>query len=203
MVDRKMHLSYRLGSIMICFLIGALISLSVIDLSIGLTAGLVAIALGLALAMGVIAGLEPDIRSTEAFVWSWKAVSRHWLLLIALTLAGYVIGVLDVSSKYILISGIVGTLFGGLLGALFTVLVSGRLADVMPDTQYILVPNQEIRRSALHCLIIVLTCIPFEVAFIILGNEMGIVGIIGLGLLGSLSFGGLACIQHVILRFLL
>ncbi len=201
LIDRKLRLLYRFSSIIFCFLIASLISFLVISLSTGLVAGL-ASALGIGLAIGVLAILEPRIHPTEAFIWSWKVLQHHWFLLITMIFTGGLIGLLDVSPKYIVFSMLIGAVFGGLLGTLFIVLFRG-LSELMPDMQHIVDTNHGIKQSLRHCVFIILIFLPFEALFILLNNRVAIIGFTGLGLLGSFGFGGLACIQHVILRFLL
>ncbi len=200
--DGKLRSLYHVGFTLICILIGAIVSFVVAGLSIGLTIGLL-IAAGFGVAIGLMAGLETQIRTTRAFVWSWKVLRLHWLLLIVFTLAGYILGVVDGNPKYVFLNVVGGILFGGFIGTLFMVIFNGQLSQVIPDTQHIMIPNQEMNRSFLHCLVVVLISIPFEVVFILLHNRTGITGVLGLGLGGAFGFGGLACIQHVVLRFFL
>ncbi len=202
LVDHKLRLLYHVSFTLICILIGAIVSFIVAGLSIGLTIGLLSAA-GFGVATGLMAGLETQIRTTTAFVWSWKVLRLHWLLLVVLTLTGYILGVVDGNPKYAVLNVVGGILFGGLVGVLVMVLFNGQLSQVVPDTQHIVVPNQEMKRSFLHSLVVVLVCMPFEAIFILLHNRTGIIGVLGLGLGGALGFGGLACIQHVVLRFLL
>lgn len=202
LVDRKLRSLYHVSITLVCILIGAIISFIVAGLSIGLTIGLLS-ATGFGVATGLMAGLETQIRTTRAFVWSWEVLRLHWLLLAVLTLAGYILGVVDGNPKYVFLNVVGGILLGGLVGILVMVLFNGQLSQVIPDTQHIMIPNQEIKRSFLHCLVVVLISIPFEVIFILLHNRTGIIGVLGFGLVGALGFGGLACIQHVVLRFLL
>jgi hypothetical protein len=72
----------------------------------------------------------------------------------------------------------------------------------MPDTRHISLPNQEIKKSARHSLLIIAIGALFVLLFIPF-SKLGIILAATLGLAGAFSFGGLACIQHIVLRFLL
>jgi hypothetical protein len=63
-------------------------------------------------------------------------------------------------------------------------------------------PNQEIWKSARNSIVVIAISMLFVLLFIPFSRP-GIILAGTFGLAGALGFGGLACIQHVVLRFLL
>lgn len=206
LVYSKLILWYKYGTMLICILIGALVGVVAISLIDELDAGLLRVLIGIlgfGLVGGVMGRLNLEIRPPEGLSWSWRVVLQRWLNVPLLMLAGGVLGGVDINLRERTLAGVlVGTLFGMLFSILFNVLVGG-LTGVMPATRHITTPNQEIRRAARHSLFVVLFGTLFDLPFIALNDRSGILMVVGFMLLGGLGFGGLACIQHIILRFLL
>jgi DNA polymerase III delta prime subunit len=111
---------------------------------------------------------------------------------------GWLIGILTSGKE----GGIAGGLIGGLSAGLIGWLDSGLIG---PDIDMKVFPNQGMQRSASNAIVVALT---FGLAFGLLGGLSGhlnialALGIIG-GLSGGLIGGGLACIQHFVLRLVL
>lgn len=199
-----------------------------------------------ALAFGLVDGLldiqTTVIRPAETFIWSWK---KMWLKLVKFLclglLSSLLIGLLpgvvfvlyewkighagDVLATlpgavlnglpYGLLFAPFFALIGGLLGGL-----TGGLSSEILDERKLTLPNQGIRRSFRHSLLV--GVVAGMVGGIVGGVFGGIVSqvhdpnvlwslvlsyglIIGpvVGLISGLRAGGMACIQHVILRWLL
>ena len=223
LINQKTRFVYHVGTTLICVLIGILIGGIVIMLIGGLTAGVLQILIGL-LSFGLIAGfisiMNPEMQPTEAFVWSRDIIRKEWAIVLLLTFIGGFAGILDIdqnktvmdiltlkfadlsviSLDKVLLGMLIGTMFGGFIGVLLSGLQGG--LKVMTDIHHIIKPNQEIWKSARNSILVmaismlfVLLLVPFSRPGIILAGTFG--------LAGALGFGGLACIQHVVLRFLL
>ena len=173
-----------------------------------------------------------EIRPAETFVWSWAQMGRSLVKFLLLGLLGsqiiaLLLGLLEGLIVYMrsgsgllilaatrevwwaftLAFGPAFALLSGLLGAL-----AGGLAGDMLDARNLITPNQGIRRSARHS--IVIGCIGLVVGGIIFGvlGGLGSDSIVGLkygivcglliGLISGLRAGGVACIQHLVLRWL-
>ncbi|MBW4552512.1 MAG: NACHT domain-containing protein [Aphanocapsa sp. GSE-SYN-MK-11-07L] len=189
-----------------------------IGLIFGLTAGLIfgqGIMLVVGLAFGARFGLECGlmagvgfglifyrigyaslrINPIEALKWSWSKVLKRVViggLVIALTgglTAGLIVGL-----KYGLITGLILGATAGLTLGLFAVLFGGLMLGLSPKSVPVKRhPNQGIKRSAL------ISVIAGLLSELLLGKLL----MSGVGLIVGLVFGGLACIQHFLLRLLL
>jgi len=193
-------------------LFGALIGLAtgLQELFVGVFVGvLFGIPLGL---FHVLFSYDGDIKPVETLHFSWKAM--------ILTAVG--IGLLAWLSIWLCIPGsdsfrtppmFVGLLFFGLIGAVFAGLSKGEMVTTAS-------PNEGIRRSARNALyiwllfasffglfsVLIVGVLPGEiwlpglVVVFLLGSSLGLVTI---GLDSGLDYGGLACIQHLVLRIML
>ena len=183
-------------------------------------------------------GLEVTaIRPVEVFTWTWAGMARKLLQYLFFALLGsLVIGVLvglglSLSNLFVnksadllhivevnMIAGLQFALLGvaplfliisGLIGAL-----TGGLSGERLDEHNLTVPNQGIRRSAFHSLLVGLVgaligaLVGGGLGYKVTGNWSGVLAyalIIGalIGFINALRGGGIACIQHFLLRFLL
>jgi MFS family permease len=110
-------------------------------------------------------------------------------VLISRLVGGVVSGLGDVLVG-VLAFGLVSALVGALIGAVDFALVNG-LTDERST------PNEGVRRSARHAWVYGL---PFGLA---VGLADGLIVGLGVGLTAALSYGGLACLQHLVIRGLL
>ncbi|MBV9258983.1 MAG: TIR domain-containing protein [Ktedonobacteraceae bacterium] len=195
---------FRIGVVLICGLIGMLIGLLTTWLTVKpLTIQAVLVGGGgIALAIGLLGGLQLKIRPSETFIWSWRIMIRRWFNVLLLMILCALVGGLGVDQiKNVLVSTLIGGLFGVLFSLIFNVLLEGE-ADSISDTRHISIPNQEIKRSARYSLLIIAISVPFILLFIPL-SKLEVILVATFSLTGALGFGGLACIQHFVLRFLL
>ena len=163
-----------------------------VGLSGGLLAGLV-VGVSAGLLVRLFGGLG-DIEPAESLKWSWSKLSANLKsTLLLLLIVGLVYG---------LVGGLVVGVSAGLLFGLFGGLFSGLSVE---QTETKTKPNQGIWQSGRNALFVVL--IVGLLWLLIVGLLFGLVVGLVLGLLSGLVFGlgagGLAFIQHFMLRFIL
>ena len=169
-----------------------------------LTAG-VATGLGVGFVIGMTIGLFThvgSIASVERYHWSWSKARSHIPLILILSALGSIFSSLGEGSTKGIIEGLVGFFILGLAFGLTTGEVEART-----------IPNQGILRSAQNACVIggITSLISGMGVILLVGWSDGIVeglaqglGTMSVGaLLGALLAGGLACIQHFVLRLLL
>jgi DNA polymerase III delta prime subunit len=153
--------------------------------------------LGVGLAFGLVVGLggvlfsglfvRQPIRPTESLHWSWRSLKRH----------SYVrLGIGLVSA---LIYGLIYGLVDGLISALFFGLFFGLN---QPELQAKTKPNQGTHRSLWHALgtSSIVGLIVGLGGTLIVGLESGLAATLVIGPPVGLYFGGLAFVQHYVLR---
>ncbi|MCT7950084.1 NACHT domain-containing protein [Ancylothrix sp. C2] len=187
---------YRFGVAWVVGSIGALSS----ALSFGPAAGILA-----GLFFALLGGLCFTIEPAEPINWSWekalKGVSLGLLLGLGcgLLIALFLSTILQQFSEASF--GISRALVGGLIGGLIFGLSQG-LND--PEIKTRTVPNQGIWHSASTAAIFTLISgVTFGLSLGIFGGIMSGLGGLGFGILAGLACGGIACIQHLILRGIL
>jgi hypothetical protein len=169
----------------------------------GLTSGLAG-GLFVGLAGGMLAGSEEEIRPVEALSWSWPG-ARAAVHSAGGLAAGLAAG-LPAGLAFGWIIGLASGLVGGLAGGLVIGLQWGLVKGLSPVSQ---TPNEGIRRSARHAVAVWLASglvggsIGGLASELVIGLVMGLVGGLAGGLIVGLEFGGLACVQHLVLRALL
>ncbi len=204
LVTSRLRSCYHIGTTLICGFIGMLIGLLTILLTVKSFSLLATVVggVGFAVASGLISSLKTEIQSSESFIWSWKTVIYRWYNILLLTLFCGLAGGLGVDpGKNTAVAVLLGVIFGIVSSMVFNVLLEDG-SDNMPDVRYIDTPNQEIRKSARHSLQIMVIGALFILLFIPYSRFI-IILVSAFTLLGALGFGGLACIQHIVMRFLL
>lgn len=199
------------------------------DIRAGLPGWLLVGAIGGVL-VGIISAARREITSIEKIDWSWKAVQHR---LIGRTLRGALIGGLflglltaiifgvqaamnydpeafevygmpfiDSELAYGLSSGLyagfIGGGYGAIYGAILMALGGGLRHSKIDQT---IKPNQGIRQSALYAFIGTVTA--GALGSLIVGQIFEKFGGVYAGLAFGLWFGGLAVIQHIVLRLIL
>lgn len=172
------------------------------------------------------------IQPAEIVAWSWSNMWRYLVKflcygLLSALLLGLLIGILlEILSGtfvtalfwsnlyenlwFVLRIGSTSVPFFALFGALLGGLRGGLSSDVL-DKRDIVVPNQGIRRSARHSLLVgiisVLVVVVITVLLVILFGGVSLPFMFFIGplvvLVSALRAGGIACIQHFVLRWLL
>ncbi len=181
-------------------LVGLLLGLSVglaLGLSSGLSGGLLSV---------LLIGKPVGVTLTDELVWSWRSLGRSLLAKKHMNTTLRVMVLVGLS--YGLSFGLGIGLSVGLSVWLLLGLFEGVSSETIGD-QHRVVPNQGIRRSARNSL--VLGLISTGIVWLLSGLSIGLSSglsyglIIGLsaGLLAGLLNGGLACLRHYVLRFLL
>jgi eukaryotic-like serine/threonine-protein kinase len=183
-------------------------------LSIGPAFGLaVALALGLAGGLGLVlahrqlGGQPVRIEPTEQVRWSWPAMRAGLVRWLAVGLAvALVFGVLF-GLAVDLVGGLVSAFVTGLTIALVYGLLAGLSAGLRDER---VMPNEGIRRSGQHALVVGLTAglIAALTAGLgygwLFGRPGGLAAGLGFGLVAAASvamvFGGAACVQHYVVR---
>ncbi len=164
------------------------------------------------LLIAFVGGQQTEIKPVEAIAWSLTDTKLNWKNFVkGGVLCGLLLGVLAQligGSTLGLVVSLLGVVFGGLIFGL----TSG-LSSRMLDKRKLVRPNEGIRRSAIHALLVGLLCglcggLLFRWA---VGQSAGsgaglrcglVVGVV-FGLVSGLSSGGDACLAHVVLRLLL
>ena len=175
--------------------------------------------LSLVLTVGVIMGAIPfffddEIETTEQLGWSWIAFRQSWLqkVLFYLKIAVpsgmlLVVTLFSVQDKSLFQGALMGALFG-MIGGIFLGLLEAGLEKTIPDHKNRV--NQGILSSVQNMLRF---GIPFGlmfgfVAWVVLATFgfvklTSFVGLFGSILGGFLVFGGIAVVQHYVLRLML
>lgn len=206
LINYKVRLLYRISCVLVCSVAGALIGGSIAWMNFGVISGLVTAAL-FSLPGGMASGFYPVTRTVEVFTWSWRAVRQKWFTMLILMIIAGVLSLLGVQSSglavdtltiSLVVSGLIGVMLGGLISGMM-----GGFVEMMPDMQKDIRPNQELRRSLRYSLNVVFICALFGMLFALINNGLGMLLAAACGLVGALTFGGLACIEHVVLRLFL
>ncbi|MGH8907203.1 MAG: NACHT domain-containing protein [Egibacteraceae bacterium] len=199
---------------------GALVGLAVQVLTVvtsGMTDGLI-----LGPVYGLMAGLAYDLGARSQFIqpiqrlrWSWAAVRRH---LKSTLVIGLLVGVLiALIAGFMLMSGeiaggpypilvsIIGVLIVAQLFGLVAVLVMGLLSGLsinqLATSQT--APNEIIRRSARNALLAGALFAALFAASFRLSTLAGMVNGLLVWAIAALFVGGMACLQHLMVRALL
>lgn len=158
-----------------------------------------------ALVSGLVARPTTDIKPAEVLTWSWRKMGHGLVKGLPYGLIfGLIFGVATRSTYN-------GLAVGG-AGMLVTGLVTGMSGEMIDEQTYVK-PNQGIWRSLKHGVLLTLSIgllVGLSVGLLI-GSSKGLVLGLALGLFFGLFFGlfvglqhgGIACIQHMVLRFLL
>ncbi len=169
----------------------------------GLVGGLVFGLLG-GLVGGLTGKMETEIRPAEVIAWSWASIRRGLSRSVVFGLVfGLLVGMVSWFFYETISRLAVGLVVGLIVGLVFG-LVNG-LSSEMLEEHNLVIPNQGIRRSAQNSILLGL----FTGLFV--GLAFGLIYNLGSGLIFGLFFGliywlrsgGLAVIQHMILRLLL
>jgi hypothetical protein len=167
---------------------------------------------------GGLFGYGSEITPAETLRWSWASVRRGWRSVLVCALFVGLFGALGGGLYAGLSSGLFGALGGGLGGMLVFGLVFGLTRGELTDRVR---PNQGIRRSARSGLVVglivgLLGVLGVGLVFgmvaapqygLITGLIVGLFGglVLGLltGLIFGLDYGWRACLQHLVLRWVL
>lgn len=170
------------------------------------------------MAIGIILAVVPSVEQisgVETMRWSWGQLSTGDWRRGLLALAGG-LGIALTIGVMLLLTGAwqLGVVAAGtvlMITIVSMLLVIGTTTGVIETKT---VPNQGIRRSARHALIVggLLGLLAGGIGGglqSLLGADMmtsikvGVSYILGVAVMGALAFGGLACLQHAVLRWLL
>ncbi len=161
LMEERSQQIYRISSITISILLGALVGIPCFGLIgwlsgaqissavLGGVIGLVSFSL-ISISMSLF---NPSMPFIDAFIWSWRVFRQELFIIIIGILVGAFMGGLD--TKFPLVGALSGGLFGGIFGVLVGVLNSG-LAETMPAVIQTMRPNQEIWRSARYSLLVLM-----------------------------------------------
>ncbi len=160
--------------------------------------------------------LNPEIQPVEVLTWSWRNIRRIFVKFLGF---GLLLGLVFVFCPQPIIKGLTFGLLFGLVSASFYSLIGG-LSSRLQDERHLTKPNQGIwhsaRNSVSYGLIIglasgllagtvfgLLVWFMFGLLMIGLGAgiNIGATTFLSLGTLAALRGGGIACIQHVLLRW--
>ena len=168
-----------------------------------------------------------EIQPAEIIVWSWSKMWRSFfkflglglfydfllsLLCFGLAFLVYLWGGAMAHSPMIWVIAVIGIIIVVFFTLLFAVLrgLTGGLSTNVLDPRDIAIPNQGIRRSVRNSLLVGLVClfflmgIPALVAILFKAPVTSFIPLIMLiVLIMALRAGGIACIQHFVLRWLL
>jgi len=188
-------------------------SLLIFRLSVGLYSGLLN-----AINFGFIGKLNPEIRPAEVFIWSWGNWRRNFSRFLGYgLLLGFVFGLMIAPPLGLIIGLSVGLPLGLFFGSFYSFM--GGLASGLQDERNLTRPNQGIRRSARNSVRVglisalasgLLAGTVFGLLVWLLagptnglmtGITTGITTLISVGTIVGLRGGGIACIQHVLLRW--
>jgi hypothetical protein len=161
---------------------------------------------------GVLGKLDREIRPAEVVVWSWTSTKQRLIgFAVGGLLIGLALGLIFLPDLGLISAMLLGLIFGltlGLLGA-----IVGGLSHHVLNQHDLTTPNQGIRRSARHSIFLGVSCgctsglliglIFSPLVGPIDGALYGLIAGITIGEVIGLRTGGIACIQHLILRFLL
>ncbi len=159
---------------------------------------------------GALGKLDIAIQPAEIVVWSWKNPRQNVLKLFAIGLPGGLIfgGLMGLLYTGFVLQLVIG-LASGLVAGLLFLFVSGLSYETLSE-QNIILPNQGMRNSFRHSLVIGLVSGLISVVGIGLllswggglrvGLQSGLLFGLGIGLNFWFRSGGTACILHVILR---
>ena len=188
---------YRVGVVFLCVVVGALLGGMAGWLALGKVGGILSV-LVFGFAGGLASRIDPDIRSADTFDISLVTLRQRWLGVSLFILLSGIASSLDVRRGSMLFGALAGVLFSTPLGVTL-----GGLSRVVPDTHRILTPNQGIRRAMFYSLLIMLVYFLFGALYFTEGNRLGLILVGGCTIAGLFGIGGLACIQHFVLRLLL
>jgi hypothetical protein len=195
------------------------ILLSVTGLAFGVIYSLITFELKLVLidsiTLGVISGLlgivNPDTKVAEKIIWSKQVLYRKWPLIVILVIISIsIIFILSITGRLDIIktsSYFIKIIFNVSIGILVSLAVFiglGGISEEMIDVSYFISPNSGIERSKRYSIYTLLLL--SILTFVIRIESSDILTVLLLSLLtflGSLNFGGLACIQHYLLRIIL
>lgn len=181
---------------------------------------------------GLLAIQTITIQPAEMVAWSWMNMWRNLVKflffgLLSALLLGLLLGLvlallsgnfvlplfwhsLSENLQFGLKMALASAPFFALLGALLGGLIGGLSSDVL-DKRHSAVPNQGIRRSARHSLLVgmvsllVVAVITVPLVILFGGAPLWLMFFIGIlvSVVSALRAGGTACIQHYVLRWLL
>ncbi|MBD1887688.1 NACHT domain-containing protein [Microcoleus vaginatus] len=195
--NRSEITGYKLIIYLVSFLISLPIYFSSGGANLGLN-GLVIVALIVGLIFELSTNASPPISPLEKISWSWQRaksrfVSEFFKGVRYGSILGLILGLIQGGPINALRVGLIGGLIFGLINGLIFGVRSGLvISEIIERT----VPNQGIRASLRNSLFFVL----------IFGLIGGLTGGLTVGLQGlnaGLLSGGIACIQHFILRWML
>jgi hypothetical protein len=196
LANRQSRFVYRLGVILS---VGLLLGLLLVPLGLLVGESKGALLVGLVvLGIGLLFGLRTEIQPAEIVIWSWK---RAWWggclgLLIGFLCSIAIIILLSTSTTSLLLAGLAqGVVFG------FGLVLSGGLSRSRLEKNTFVKPNEGIWRSARNS--VRYGCLTGLISTPLLLLEGSLFAVIGVTLTVGLLSGGLACIQHLILRVLL
>jgi hypothetical protein len=171
-----------------------------------------------AINFGIVGKLNPEIQPAEVFIWSWLNWRRNFAKSLGYgLLVGFVFGLIWALSLGIVNGLSLGLLLGLFFGSFYSFI--GGLASGLQEERNLMRPNQGMWRSARNsvCAGLISACASGLLAGTVFGllaglrhgTEAGlfkglitgITTLLSVGTIIGLREGGIACIQHVLLRW--